>query len=68
MSEKWTAGLVLVLLGTFLSFELRQELINQKLQQENALQKVQIEELEKKVRLTSQDVGFIEKLVIEGKQ
>lgn len=68
MIDKWTAGLVLLLCGAFLGFEIRQALINRKLEQENALQKIQIEELQKKVRLTAQDVGLIEKLVIEGKQ
>lgn len=68
MSEKFVAGTILLLCGAFLGFEIRQALINRKLEQENALQKVQIEELEKKVRLTAQDVGFLEQLVIEGKQ
>lgn len=68
MSERFVAGLVLLLCGAFLGFEIRQGLINRKLEQENALQKIQIEELEKKVRLTAQDVGFIQQLVIEGKQ
>lgn len=47
---------------------IRQEYINIELRQINALQKAQIEELSKKQRLTAQDVDFIEKLVIEGKQ
>lgn len=68
MSEKFVAGTILLLCGAFLEFEIRQALINRKLEQENALQKIQIEELEKKVRLTAQDVGFLEQLVIEGKQ
>ena len=68
MSDKFVAGLILLLCGAFLGLQIRQGLINRKLEQENALQKIQIEELEKKVRLTAQDVGFLEQLVIEGKQ
>ena len=47
---------------------IRQETINIELRQINALQKAQIEDLSKSQRLTAQDVQFIEKLVIEGKQ
>lgn len=68
MLDKGTAALILFLCGAFFGLEIRQGLINRKLEQENALQKVQIEELQKRVRLTAQDVGLIEKLVIEGKQ
>lgn len=68
MLDKGTAALILLLCGAFIGFEIRQGLINQELKQQNALQKAQIEELEKKVRLTAQDVGFLEQLVIEGKQ
>lgn len=57
----------MVLLGALLVFGIRQERINEDLKRQNALQKAQIEELSKKQRLTAQDVGFLEKLIIEGK-
>ena len=68
MNEKGAVALLLILYGAFLIFGLHQSLTNLELKQQNALQKEQIEELQKKVRLTAQDVGFIEKLVTEGKQ
>ena len=47
---------------------IRQELINTELKQQNAIQKAEIDELQKKQRLTAQDVGFLEYLIIEGKE
>jgi hypothetical protein len=66
--DKSILSLLLVLLVLELGCLIRQENINVELRQINALQKVQIEELTKCQRLTAQDVHFIEKLVIEGKQ
>ena len=66
--ERYAAGLILILFFALLGFGIRQELINIELKQQNILQKVQIEELQKKQRLTAQDVGFIEKLINEGKE
>ena len=66
--DKFGIGLLLAILFVGLGCIIRQERINTELRQINALQKVQIEDLTKRQRLTAQDVQFIEKLVIEGKQ
>lgn len=66
--DKDCIGLLLFLFALELGCLIRQENINVELRQINALQKVQIEELTKSQRVTAQDVHFIEKLVIEGKQ
>lgn len=66
--DKFGIGLLLAILFAGLGCIIRQELINTELRQINALQRAQIEDLTKRQRLTAQDVQFIEKLVIEGKQ
>ena len=68
MENKGCIALLLFMFFALLGFGIRQELINIELKQQNTLQKVQITELQKKQRLTAQDVGMIEKLIIEGKQ
>lgn len=67
MAEKGLISLLLFMFIALCVFAIRQELINTELKQENALQKAEITELQKKQRLTAQDVGLIEKLIIEGK-
>lgn len=66
--DKSILAILLVLICVELICMIRQESINIELRQINALQKAQIEDLSKSQRLTAQDVQFIEKLVIEGKQ
>ena len=66
--ERYALGMSLLLFIALLGFGIRQELINEKLSRQNALYKAQIDELQKKQRLTAQDVGFLEYLIIEGKQ
>ena len=66
--DRFLMALCLLFFMAVLGYGIRQELINTELKQQNMLQKVQIEELQKKQRLTAQDVGFIEKLINEGKQ
>ncbi|MBR5007842.1 MAG: hypothetical protein IKY09_02575 [Methanocorpusculum sp.] len=66
--DRFVCGLLMFFLIAALGFGIRQELINSELKQQNALQKVQIDELMKNQRLTAQDVGMIEKLIIEGKK
>ena len=61
-------AVILLLIISMLGWNIRLELINEEQRQQNALQKVQIDELQKKQRLTAQDVGMIEKLIIEGKE
>ena len=66
--DRYALVLLLFIYVAMLGLSIRQELINTELKQQNALYKVQIDELQKKQRLTAQDVGFIEKLINEGKQ
>ena len=66
--DRYALVLLLFVYVALMGLSIRQELINIELKQQNALQKVQIDELQKKQRITAQDVGFIERLVNEGKQ
>ncbi len=66
--DRYALAFLLFFYAIVITFGLRQELINEELKQQNALQRAEIEELQKKTRLTAQDVGFLEQLVIEGKQ
>lgn len=66
--ERYAIGMSLLLFIALLGLGIRQELINQELSRQNALYKAQIDELQKKQRLTAQDVGFLEHLIIEGKE
>lgn len=66
--DRYALVLLLFIYVAMLGLSIRQELINTELKQQNALYKVQIDELQKKQRLTAQDVGFIEKIINEGKQ
>ncbi len=68
MSEKLAAGLFLALFFTGAVFMVRQELKNQKQENMDALILQEISDLKKQTRINAQDVDFIEKLVIEGKQ
>ena len=64
--ERYAIVLCMLLLAALLTGFIRQELINTELRQQNALYKAEITELQKKQRLTAQDVGFLEQLIIEG--
>ena len=64
--ERIVMATFLLLFMFILGFGIRQELINEELKQQNTLQKLQIDELQKNQRLTAQDVGFLENLIIEG--
>ena len=68
MSEKLAVGLFLALLFTGAVFMIRQELKNQEQEQRDALILQEISDLKKQTRINAQDVDFLEKLVIEGKQ
>ena len=68
MKEKMvivTCLLLYILAGAFM---IRQELKNEKLEQRDAVILAEIADLKKKTRINAQDVDFLEKLVIEGKQ
>ena len=66
--ERYAIAFSMIVVLALLGLGIRQELINTELRQQNALQKAQIDELQKKQRLTAQDVGFLENLIIEGKE
>lgn len=68
MSEKLAAGLFLVLFFTGAGFMIRQEVKNQEQKQRDAVILQEIADLKKQTRINAQDVDFLEKLVIEGKQ
>lgn len=62
------AGAFLVLFLTGAVFMIRQELKNQEQKQREAVILAEIADLKKQARINAQDVDFLEKLVIEGKQ
>ena len=68
MSEKLAVGAFLVLFFTGAVFMIRQELKNQKQENMDALILQEISDLKKQTRINAQDVDFLEKLVIEGKE
>lgn len=68
MSEKVIAGTVLVLFFFSVTVVIRQELKNQEQARRDAVIMQEIADLKKQTRINAQDVDFIEKLVIEGKQ
>lgn len=68
MSEKLAVGLFLALFFTGAVFMIRQEMKNQKQENMDALILQEISDLKKQTRINAQDVDFLEKLVIEGKQ
>lgn len=68
MSEKLAAGAFLGLFLTGAVFMIRQELKNQEQKQREAVILAEIADLKKQARINAQDVDFLEKLVIEGKQ
>lgn len=64
-----------ILAGAFLTFYfltglifIRQELINREQAQRDAVILQEINDLKKQTRINAQNVDFLEKLVIEGKQ
>ena len=68
MEEKMLAGLLLVFY-LFVGLGLiRQELKYQEQEQRDAVILQEIADLKKQMRINAQDVDFLEKLVIEGKQ
>lgn len=68
MSEKLAVGIFLVLFFTGAFFIIRQEMKNQEQKQRDAVILQEIADLKKQSRINAQDVDFLEKLVIEGKQ
>ena len=68
MSDKLAAGAFLGLFLTGAVFMIRQELKNQEQKQREAVILAEIADLKKQARINAQDVDFLEKLVIEGKQ
>jgi hypothetical protein len=68
MNEKLTAGAFLVLCFIGGSWMIRQEIKNQEQEQRDAVILREIADLKKQTRINAQDVDFLEKLVIEGKQ
>ena len=68
MEEKMLAGLLLVFY-LFVGLGLiRQELKYQEQEQRDTVILQEIADLKKQMRINAQDVDFLEKLVIEGKQ
>lgn len=68
MSEKLAVGMFLGIFFTGAVFMIRQELKNQEQEQRDALILQEISDLKKQTRINAQDVDFLEKLVIEGKE
>lgn len=68
MSEKLAIATFLVLIFTCGILLTRQEIKNQEQEQRDALILQEISDLKKQTRINAQDVDFLEKLVIEGKQ
>ncbi len=68
MSEKLAVAAFLVLFFTGAAFMIRQELKNQEQEQKDAVILQEIADLKKQTRINAQDVDFLEKLVIEGKE
>ena len=68
MSEKLAVGAFLGLFFIGAGFMIRQELKNQEQEQRDAVILQEIADLKKQTRINAQDVDFLEKLVIEGKQ
>ena len=68
MSEKLAVGLFLALFSTGAVFMIRQEMKNQEQKQRDAVILREIADLKKQTRINAQDVDFLEKLVIEGKE
>ena len=68
MSDKLAAGAFLGLFLTGAVFMIRQELKNQEQAQRDAVILQEIADLKKQARINAQDVDFLEKLIIEGKE
>lgn len=68
MSEKLAAVAFMALSFMVAGFMIRQEMKNQEQKQRDAVILQEIADLKKQTRINAQDVDFIEKLVIEGKQ
>ncbi len=68
MNEKLAIGAFLVLFFFCGICTIRQELKNQEQKQRDAVILQEIADLKKQTRINAQDVDFLEKLVIEGKQ
>lgn len=68
MSEKLVVGLILALFFIGAVFMIRQEMKNQEQRQRDSLILQEISDLKKQTRINAQDVDFLEKLVIEGKE
>ncbi len=68
MSEKVIAGTVLVIFFFSVTVVIRQELKNQEQARRDAVIMQEIADLKKQTRINAQNVDFLEKLVIEGKQ
>ena len=68
MNEKLAAGAFLALCFIGGGWMIRQEIKNQEQKQRDAVILREIADLKKQTRINAQDVDFLEKLVIEGKQ
>lgn len=68
MSEKLAAGAFLVLCFIGGGWMIRQEVKNQEQKQRDAVILQELADLKKQTRINAQDVDFLEKLVIEGKE
>jgi hypothetical protein len=68
MSEKLAAGAFLALCFIGAGFMIRQEIKNQEQAKRDAVILREIADLKKQTRINAQDVDFLEKLVIEGKE
>ena len=68
MSEKLAVAAFLFLYFTCAIWMIRQEYKNQEQEQRDAVILQEIADLKKQARINAQDVDFLEKLIIEGKQ
>ena len=68
MSEKLAALAFMALFVCGGVWIIRQELKNQEQERRDAVILAEIADLKKQTRINAQDVDFLEKLVIEGKQ
>ena len=68
MDERIIAATLVVFYFLDCTIFIRQELKNRAQEQRDAVIMQEIADLKKKTRINAQDVDFLEKLVIEGKQ
>lgn len=68
MTEKLAVGTLLILFFFTGAVFIRQEIKNEKQEQRDAVILQEIADLKKQSRINAQDVDFLQKIIIEGKQ